>query len=122
MKRILKYGDMELFFRRYIKNSTRLYSEIYILFTHTHLYTMRSDYRSVIIYARYRVSRSFAVDRSDCDRDQRHATGIRKRLAVGPTDFSHFAIESVDHFAFLFKDHHFSGNIYFCTIQCLIIV
>lgn len=62
----------------------------------------RWSYRSAIIYARYRVSRSFAVDRGDYDRDQRHAAGIRKRTTVGPADFCPFAnaIGSVDHSTF----------------------
>lgn len=83
----------------------------------------RSGHGTVIIYARYRVSRSFAVDRGYCDRDQRHAIGIRKHLTVRRADFSRFAIGSIDHSALfrdLFKDR-FDGNICFPMIQCLII-
>lgn len=59
-------------------------------YVHAATHTKRSSHGSAIIYAHYRVSRSFAVDRGDCDRDRRHAVGIHKCSTVGPADFSRF--------------------------------
>lgn len=117
-----KYEKIGIYGSYIRENSARIFRSIIIFRTFTYVCThKRSGHETVIIYARYRVSRSFAVDRGDCDRDQRHTIGICKHLTVEPADFSRFAIGSLDHSAPLFRDHCFDGNVCSCTIYRLII-
>lgn len=121
-RRIVDCTETEVFSRKRLGNLARTYrgriSHRITLLTHLYTYGMRSGYESAIIYARYRVSRSFAVDRGDCDRDRGHAIGIRKRS--DPPISPRFAIGFIDHSVPLFGDCRFSDGIYFC-ISCLMI-